>query len=161
MTAKDVSPVRYVPPRQMMGVSDTSINREIEVVDADPKYSSVPGSVDYSEIADVPSIHQAVSRPMPSNPVLDELVRRQDEALAAESHAPAPVTVEMGASTPLVEDLRPSRTPAQIAAAEKLAQTNRERAAKKRDAKAAKEAEVTPQPEKPAPAVTEETEEIF
>lgn len=167
MTARDVSPIRFIPPRPATGAYNTSPDvPPIEVVDADPKLSSVPGSVDTSALAGVAPIQQA-ARPQPSSPVLDELIRRQDEALAAGLHAPQATTVPEEQQAPATEDLRPKRTPAQIAHAEKLAQANRERAAAKRKAKEGAaptpEQTATPTPEKPAPAVKDSTddEDIF
>lgn len=168
MTARDVSPIRYIPPRPTQGAYNTSPDAPpIEVVDADPKLSSVPGSVDTSELEGVAPIKQAAMRPQPSSPTLDALIRQADEELAAGLHVPQASTVTEEQQAPAVEDLKPKRTPAQIAQAKKLAEANRKRAEENRKAKeqAAPKPEqtATPKSETPAPAEKDSTsdEDIF
>lgn len=161
MTARDVSPIRFVPARPAMGAYSSSMPQTEPVGDVTPKLSPAPGFVDFSEPAEVVSMHQP-PQPQVSNPVLDELIRRQDEELALSQKAEAQgVSVIEADQSPGVEDLRPKRTPAQIEAAEKLAQANRDRAAARRAEKAAK---TSPPAEKPAPAEKPddtETEDLF
>lgn len=157
MTARDINPIRFVPARPGMGAYANSMPHAPEIGDADPKLPSVPGSVDFGTLSDVAPIQQAAAT-QTSDPLLDDLMRRQDEELAMRESAPAQ-TVDMTTdSTPSVEDLRPKRTPAQIASAKRLAEGSKKRAA----AKATEQTE----PESPAPAATTpepdlEDEELF